>query len=233
LPRSLTFCLPVHNEQATLATTVAEILEVLPELASRFELLIIDDGSTDATPELASDLAEHYPQLRLVHHGRRLGTRAALARGVREASGDIVLVREQDCAPGFHDVLQAWQRIDAITHRIPAPPILNDPSVQTWVQRAIAWGQRRERRSQEPRTESLPAALRQSAGADWRWADRDTLRARLIGDAIEELNDHGGVDLTRPGLRHDGPVRSQGSGNAAQPRRPAFLDKLRDFAVGE
>jgi glycosyltransferase involved in cell wall biosynthesis len=231
LQRSLTFCLPVHNEQATLATTVAEILEVLPEIARRFELLIIDDGSTDATPELACDLAQHYPQLRVVHHGRRLGRGAALARGVREASGEIVLVREQDCAPSFGDVMQAWQRIDAATHRIPALPILEDSSVQTWVQRAIAWGQRRERRSYEPQSDTLPAAFRQSAGADWRWADRDALRARLVGDVIEDMNDHGGVDLTRPGLRHDGPSRS--SNNSAQPRRPAFLDKLRDFAVGE
>lgn len=232
MQRSLTFCLPVHNEQATLATTVAEILEVLPEIAGRFELLIIDDGSTDATPELACDLAEHYPQLRLVHHGRRLGTRVALARGVREAKGEIVLVREQDCAPSFRDVMQAWQRIDAATHRIPPLPILDDSSVQTWVQRAIAWGQRRQNRSLAPQSGSLAAAFQQSAGVDWRWADRDSLRARLANDESAELNDHGGSDLTRAGLRRDS-SESEGFKAMGQPRRPAFLDRLRDFAVGE
>lgn len=232
MQRSITFCLPVYNEQATLATTVAEILEVLPEIASRFELLIVDDGSTDATPELASDLAEHYPQLRLVHHGRRQGTRAALARGVREAMGEIILVREEDCAPGMSDVMRAWQRIDGATHRIPTPPVLEDSSVQTWVQKAIAWGQRREHRAWHRENDSLAAAFQQSAGSDWRWADRDTLYARLTGDAGEVWNDHG-IDLARPGLRHDLPQRAAEGKKSVQPRRPAFLDKLRDFATGE
>ncbi|MBX3413279.1 MAG: glycosyltransferase family 2 protein [Pirellulales bacterium] len=231
MQRSITFCLPVYNEQTTLATTVAEILEVLPEIASRFELLIVDDGSTDATPELASDLAEHYPQLRLLHHGRRQGTRAALARGVREARGEIVLVREQDCAPGIDDVMRAWQRIDSSTHRIPTLPILEDSSVQTWVQKAIAWGQRRERRSGQRENEMLAAAFQQSAGSDWRWADRETLAARLTGEVVDLWNDHA-LELA-PGLRRDLPSRAAQGRVAPQPRRPAFLDKVRDFATGE
>ena len=54
---SVTVLLPIHNAQHRLERQVAEILDVLPELTSRFELLIIDDGSTDDSFEVARHLS--------------------------------------------------------------------------------------------------------------------------------------------------------------------------------
>ena len=48
MPNSLSVLLPVKNAQATLAATVQEILDVAADLSERFELLILDDGSSDA-----------------------------------------------------------------------------------------------------------------------------------------------------------------------------------------
>ena len=56
MERSLTALLPVRNAEATLLETVAEWLDVLPELTSRLELVIIDDCSSDATIEIADEL---------------------------------------------------------------------------------------------------------------------------------------------------------------------------------
>ena len=75
---SLSALLPVHNAQATLAATVHEFLEILPEVTPRFEVVIADDGSTDATIEVADELATCYPQVSAVRHARRLGRVAAI-----------------------------------------------------------------------------------------------------------------------------------------------------------
>ncbi len=61
--QSLSVLLPVHNAQATLESDVATILDVLPELSRDFDVVIIDDASTDATWEIAEDLACRYPQI--------------------------------------------------------------------------------------------------------------------------------------------------------------------------
>ena len=92
--RSLTVLLPVRDAQSTLAATVTEILEMASDLSERFELLIIDDGSSDATSEVAQELSRHYPQIRTFRHGQPLGEEAALRCGLAQSRGDVVLVRD-------------------------------------------------------------------------------------------------------------------------------------------
>lgn len=53
LTRTLSVLLPVHNAQATLEADIGQMLDVLPELTHDFHLMILDDGSTDATCEVA------------------------------------------------------------------------------------------------------------------------------------------------------------------------------------
>lgn len=60
----LTLLLPVRNAQASLSRDVARILEIAADLSPCFELLILDRGSTDATEEVADELARSYPQVR-------------------------------------------------------------------------------------------------------------------------------------------------------------------------
>ena len=61
MPNSLSVLLPVKNAQATLAATVQEILDVAADLSEQFELLIIDDGSADATSEIATRIDAKLP----------------------------------------------------------------------------------------------------------------------------------------------------------------------------
>ncbi len=93
LNRSLTVLFPVRDAQSTLAATVTEILEMASDLSERFELLIIDDGSSDATSEIARELSRNYPQIRTFRHDKPLGEEATLRAGLAQSRGDVVFVR--------------------------------------------------------------------------------------------------------------------------------------------
>ena len=89
---TLSVLLPVKDAQATLTTLVHDYLDLATDLGGQFELLIIDDGSTDATSEMAHELTHDYPQIRVVRHGMSLGREAAIRTGLEWSRGEKVVV---------------------------------------------------------------------------------------------------------------------------------------------
>ena len=92
----LSFFFPAHNEAENIEALVAEALEVLPRLATEFEIIAVDDGSRDATPQLADALAAAHPQVRVVHHPVNRGYGAALRSGFGAARFDLVCLLDGD-----------------------------------------------------------------------------------------------------------------------------------------
>src|SRR3546814_11141227 len=84
--------MPAFNEEATLTTSAKRVLES-PWCA---ELLIVDDGSTDATLVAARDVAAGDPRVRVIEQGTNRGKGAALRRGFAEATAEIVIVQAAD-----------------------------------------------------------------------------------------------------------------------------------------
>ncbi len=108
----LSVLLPVYNAQQNLEAGVVEILEVLSELADRFELCILDDGSLDDTAEIARDLAARYPQVRLLRHPVRLGLCEAIQTGLDHTQGEVILVGDEDYCLDPDDLRTLWQLRD-------------------------------------------------------------------------------------------------------------------------
>ncbi len=93
----LSWFFPAHNEEANLEGLVADALETLPRLAGTFEIVIVDDGSRDATPALADRLAEEHPDVvRVVRHPVNRGYGAALRSGFAAARYEVVAFTDGD-----------------------------------------------------------------------------------------------------------------------------------------
>lgn len=105
---SVSVLLPVFNAQNRLERSVAQILDVLPELAERFELLIIDDGSWDDTIDVAKQLAREYPQVAAIRHPVRLGLIEAVQTGLDLTEGDVVFVGDEQHGLNPEDLRRLW-----------------------------------------------------------------------------------------------------------------------------
>ena len=104
--------LPVYNAQQRLAEVVAHVLEVLPEFADRFELVIIDDGSTDETAETARAVAAQFPQVSVIRHPVRLGLGEAIQTGLDEAAAEIILFGNGAYELDLDDLRTLWRLRD-------------------------------------------------------------------------------------------------------------------------
>src|ERR1700686_954277 len=104
-PACLSVIVPVYNEAATLMKIVRKVTAV-PYL---LEVIIVDDCSTDGTPEVIRQLSETYSHVRTVRHSKNSGKTAALKSGFALSSGQIVIVQDADLEydpAGIGDVIQ-------------------------------------------------------------------------------------------------------------------------------
>lgn len=92
----LSLVLPAYNEVENISEVVQRALEVLPELAENFEIVVVDDGSKDGTGALLDQLAAEHPDVRPVHHPKNRGYGAALTSGFAAASGDHIMFMDAD-----------------------------------------------------------------------------------------------------------------------------------------
>jgi len=96
--------IPFYNEEDNLRPLITELVRVLESLGRSFEVLLIDDGSTDGGLELASRLASRGFSLRVVRLSCHRGQSAALAAGFRFARGELVVTMDADLQNDPHDI---------------------------------------------------------------------------------------------------------------------------------
>ena len=151
----LSVVIPVRNEVENIAPLVAEIRTALDGLAA-YEILYVDDGSTDATAAEIARLAADMPNLRRLRHVRSYGQSAAIRTGVRAANGAWIATLDGDGQNDPADLPQLWR----LARAAPADPPL------------LIAGRRRNRRD----SWSKRAASRIA----------NAVRTRLLGDATPD-----------------------------------------------
>ena len=92
---SVSIVIPMRNEADNIAPLVAEIAAACEDLSS-YEILVVDDGSTDATAARTTELTETYPTLKLIRHDRSGGQSAAVHSGVLAAASPFVCTLDGD-----------------------------------------------------------------------------------------------------------------------------------------
>ncbi|MFQ5915393.1 MAG: glycosyltransferase family 2 protein [Nitrospinota bacterium] len=91
-PKKLSVIIPVYNERETIEEVLRRVLAV--EVGLEREVIVLDGNSTDGTREFLAEVRD--PQVRVVFEERQGGKGAAVRRGFREATGDIVLIQDAD-----------------------------------------------------------------------------------------------------------------------------------------
>ena len=93
---SYSLILPVFNEANTINTLFKRISKIMDQQRSEYELIFINDGSTDATNQLLTTLHQQYPLVKIINFSRNFGHQTAVTAGLNYAQGDIIAVLDAD-----------------------------------------------------------------------------------------------------------------------------------------
>ena len=95
-PFSMSVVVPVLNEERSLEALLGRLVPVIRGITPRYEIVFVDDGSTDRTRTLIGEANAREPRVKAVSLSRRFGKEVALAAGLRRAAGDVVVMIDAD-----------------------------------------------------------------------------------------------------------------------------------------
>jgi glycosyltransferase involved in cell wall biosynthesis len=92
----ISYVIPVLNEEESIEAFYVELKKVIPELSDKYEVIFIDDGSTDVTLSLLKAIAEHDKSVRVFSFRRNMGKAEALTFGFQKAKGEYIVTLDAD-----------------------------------------------------------------------------------------------------------------------------------------
>jgi glycosyltransferase involved in cell wall biosynthesis len=102
---------PAYNDSGTIASLVISARQTAASLTPDFEIIVINDGSADATAQIVDELARTYPEVRVVHHPRNRGYGAALRSGFAAATRDLVFYTDGDAQYDPSEMVILWNAL--------------------------------------------------------------------------------------------------------------------------
>ena len=103
---------PLLNEEQSLETLYRELADALDRLRHEFEVVFVDDGSTDGSPSVLERLHEEHANVVVVHLRRNFGKAAALQAGFLEARGDLVVTIDADLQDDPSEIPKLLAKLD-------------------------------------------------------------------------------------------------------------------------
>lgn len=132
----LSIVIPIHNEEPSILPLYDRLTSVLEPLQKQYEIIVVDDASSDRSFDLLANLVETDPRLKVIRLRRNFGQTAALSAGFDEAQGNVIVSLDGDLQhapediPALlskidegYDIASGWRkdRVDnAITRKIPS-----------------------------------------------------------------------------------------------------------------
>src|SRR6187549_1338525 len=99
---------PAYNDSGTIASLVICARQTAADLTDDFEVIVVNDGSADATARIVDELARTYPEVRVVHHPRNRGYGAALRSGFAAATRELVFYTDGDAQYDPSEMVILW-----------------------------------------------------------------------------------------------------------------------------
>lgn len=137
----LSLVIPLLNEEGNLRLLHQKLTEVLFTLGCPYEIIFVNDGSTDGSPQILEELFKTDPAVQVIHFQQNFGKTAGLVAGFRQSRGEIIITMDADLQddpaeiPAMlaklkegYDLVAAWRY-----HR-------HDPIDKTWPSRIFNWG---------------------------------------------------------------------------------------------
>jgi dolichol-phosphate mannosyltransferase len=103
---------PVYNEQDNLPILIPQLVEALKSLKRSYEMVFIDDGSSDESRNVLKEIVVRDPSLRVIGFRENCGLSAALMAGVREAHGKIIVTLDSDLQNDPKDIPKLLEKLD-------------------------------------------------------------------------------------------------------------------------
>ena len=134
---SVSFVLPAFNEEGNITKAIERTVTVASRYCSAFEVIVVDDGSSDRTAELVSECADLHPEVRLVMHDSNRGYGSALRSGFSDAALDFVFFTDSDNQFDMDEfpLLLAWaDQADVVAgyRRVRQDPVMRRLDAWAW-----------------------------------------------------------------------------------------------------
>src|SRR6476660_1866669 len=110
-PAGLSVFFPAYNDSGTIASMVIRAVKAASELTPDYEVIVVNDGSSDATAEVADELARTYPHVRVIHHPKNRGYGGALQTGIRSATKERICYTDGDAQYDPAELALLWAQL--------------------------------------------------------------------------------------------------------------------------
>lgn len=110
--RSISIVIPVYNEEENIPKLYEELKEVLEKLPYNYEIIFVDDGSTDRTYEILEELVKKDPHVKVIRFRKNYGQTAAMYAGFQHASGDVIITMDGDLQNDPKDIPKLLEKIE-------------------------------------------------------------------------------------------------------------------------